>query len=509
MNKHAIDQYAAEFEAFHARFAHAFVRSEPREAVRQYLRGLLAPVPRKNCWQMAEAMGDKDPQAMQRLLFGAQWDADAVRDELQTFVSERFGEADGIGIVDETGFLKKGTKSVGVKRQYSGTAGKIENCQVGVFLTYCSRHGYTFLDRRLYLPEEWSQDWERRQEARVPEEVVFCTKSQLAMQMLEHAWRRGVRMEWVAGDEIYGNDTRLRDWVTEAGKKYVLAVSANTPVWRERQPVVWPEATLQGRRGRPRKEPRLANGAVAWESVSAVVTALPFQAWRRLAVGQGEKGPRIYDWARVRIFEKRGAVPGPQGWLLARRSIADPTEMAYYLSNAPRSTSLRALACTEFNEGKANPAMARIQVGRNLLFGPQGVQPGFWRGQGKFGNHRVIQDTCKQCAHPVPCQLACPQGAIEVAPPVNARVVNQEKCVGCRICQQACPWEMTRFDEELGKATKCHLCAGKPKCVAACPTGALQYVPWRDMTKTVPERFVVPAYISATAAVQESCAKCH
>jgi SRSO17 transposase len=363
-----IDRYTAEFEAFHARFAHVFVRSEPREASRQYLRGLLAPVARKNCWQMAEAMGQRNPQAMQRLLFGAEWDADAVRDELQAFVIERFGEADGIGIVDETGFLKKGTKSVGVKRQYCGTAGKIENCQIGVFLTYCSRRGYTFLDRRLYLPEEWCQDGERRRGARVPEQVVFQTKSQLAIQMLEHAWARGVPMAWLTGDEIYGDDTKVRDRVALARKKYVLAVSASTPVWRESQPIVMP---LQGARGRPRKEPRLADGAAAWEPVSKVIAALPFQAWKRLAVGQGEKGPRLYDWARVRIFEKRGAVPGPQGWLLARRSIADPTEVAYYLSNAPRSASLRALAEvagarwsieTTIEEGKGEAGLDEYEV---------------------------------------------------------------------------------------------------------------------------------------------------
>jgi len=167
------------------------------------------------------------------------------------------------------------------------------------------------------------------------------------------------------------------------------------------------------------------------------------------------------------------------------------------------------LACTEFNEGKANPVLARIQVGRNLLFGPQGVQLGTWRGQGKFGNHRVIQDTCKQCPHPIPCQLACPQGAIEVSGPANARVVNQDKCVGCRICQQACPWEMTRFDEDIKKATKCHLCGGDPKCVQVCPTGALQVIPWADMTRVTPRRFVVPAYIQTPATTQESCAKCH
>ena len=368
MNPSEIEQYAAEFGSFHARFARFFVRSEPREAARQYLRGLLAPVTRKNCWQMAEVTGARDPQAMQRLLFGARWDADAMRDELQAFVIERFGEVDGIGIVDETGFLKKGTKSVGVKRQYCGTAGKIDNCQIGVFLTYCAGRGYTFLDRRLYLPEEWCEDRERRREACVPDKAMFRTKSQLAIQMLEHAWARGVPMRWVTGDEVYGDNTRVRDRIAQAGKKYVLAVSANTPVWRGRQPVVAP---FKGQRGRPRKKPRLASGATAWEPASAVVAALPYQAWRRLAVGQGEKGPRIYDWARVRIFEKRGAVPGPEGWLLARRSITDPTDLAYYLSNAPRSTSLRALAEvagarwtieTTLEEGKGEAGLDEYEV---------------------------------------------------------------------------------------------------------------------------------------------------
>jgi SRSO17 transposase len=363
-----VDQYTAEFEAFHARFAGFFARSEPREAAGQYLRGLLSPVQRKNCWQMAEATGARDPQALQRLLFGAEWDADAVRDELQTFVVQRFGAADGIGIVDETGFLKKGTKSVGVKRQYCGTAGKIENCQVGVFLTYCTLRGYTFLDRRLYLPQEWCQDEKRRREARVPDEVTFQTKMQLTAQMLEHAWARGVPMEWVTGDEIYGDDVKLRDLVARARKKYVLAVSVSTPVWREYQPVVAP---TKGPRGRPRKKPRLAADAAAWEPVAAVAATLTPQAWHQLAVGQGEKGPRTYDWAAVRIIEKRGPVPGPEGWLLVRRSLSDPTELAYYLSNAPADTPLLILAKvasarwsieTTIEEGKGETGLDEYEV---------------------------------------------------------------------------------------------------------------------------------------------------
>jgi Fe-S-cluster-containing dehydrogenase component len=167
------------------------------------------------------------------------------------------------------------------------------------------------------------------------------------------------------------------------------------------------------------------------------------------------------------------------------------------------------LACTEFNEGRAQPAMARIKVARNYNYGPQGVAAGIGQAEGRWGNHLLVQDTCKQCPHPVPCQLACPQGAIEVVPPANARVVNQDKCVGCKICQRACPWGMTSFDDEINKATKCHLCGGNPECVQACPVGALQYVPWQDMTKDTPARFVVPAYISSPADVQESCAQCH
>ncbi|MGD8623097.1 MAG: 4Fe-4S dicluster domain-containing protein [Anaerolineae bacterium] len=167
------------------------------------------------------------------------------------------------------------------------------------------------------------------------------------------------------------------------------------------------------------------------------------------------------------------------------------------------------LACTEFNEGKAAPEMARIKVNRNFSFGPEGVAGGFWDGPGRFGNQKIVQDTCKQCPHPVPCQLACPQGAIEVDGPVNARVVNQDKCVGCRICQRACPWGMTSFDEEIQKATKCHLCEGEPECVQACPASALSYIPWVDMTKDEPARFVVPGYISSPPDVQETCAQCH
>src|ERR687884_804768 len=175
------DAWDEAFMSFHARFASFFYRREVRERSARYLRGLLGPVERKNGWQLAEAVGEADPQGMQRLLYAARWDADAVRDELIRFVAEAFGDADGIFVVDETGFLKKGTKSAGVQRQYTGTAGKTENCQVGVFLTYVAPQGHAFLDRRLYLPQSWAADAERRTEAAVPEEVTFQTTPELAL----------------------------------------------------------------------------------------------------------------------------------------------------------------------------------------------------------------------------------------------------------------------------------------------------------------------------------------
>ena len=185
--------------------------------------------------------------------------------------------------------------------------------------------------------------------------------------------------------------------------------------------------------------------------------------------------------------------------------------MGMVIGNPARCVGCRRceLACTEYNEGKSQPSLARVNVRRNWGFGPRGVQLGYWRGEGRFGNHRIIQDTCRQCGHPVPCQLACPYGAIEVVPPVNARVINQDKCQGCRTCQRACPWGMTTFDEEINKATKCHLCNGDPECVKACPSGALQYIPWEDRTKEIPARFIVPAYIETPADVKETCIQCH
>src|SRR6478672_3160449 len=223
--------WAAGLEAMHQRMGRRFARSESRQQALAYLKGLLGPAERKNGWQLAEAAGDRTPDRMQRLLSTADWDADRVRDDLQAYVVEYLGEPGAVLVVDETGFLKKGTKSVGVQRQYSGTAGRIENCQIGVFLAYASLKERTFLDRELYLPKEWAEDAGRRQEAGVPETVTFQTKPQLARRMVERALAAGVPFRWVTGDEVYGGDRRLRVWLEEQGIAHVLAVKRTEPLW--------------------------------------------------------------------------------------------------------------------------------------------------------------------------------------------------------------------------------------------------------------------------------------
>jgi SRSO17 transposase len=341
MTPEELEPWADAFVAFHARFADLFARSETRDQAAKYLRALLAPLERKTSWQLAEAIGDATPDRTQRLLYRADWDADAARDRLQHFIIEQFGDDEGIGVVDETGFLKKGKNSVGVARQYSGTAGKVENCQVATLLSYASPHGHVFLDRRLYLPKEWAQDHQRCHQAKVPSVVRFQTKPQQAQAMLSHAWQQGVPMRWVTGDEVYGDAPDLRDAIAVARRLYVLAVSCTTPVWTERPGLVAPRTDTGGR---PQTKTRLAQDAPPSQTVAAVVASWPASAWQRLSVAEGEKGPRVYDWAYARLVESRDGLPGPDGWLLARRSLTDPSELAYYLSNAPVTTALDKLA---------------------------------------------------------------------------------------------------------------------------------------------------------------------
>ncbi len=313
----AVHTWAEELNRVHVRLAPHFVRSEPRQRVRSYLAGLLSPIERKNGWQLAEQAGEATPTGMQRVLSGSHWDADAVRDDLRAYVVEHLGDPGAVLVIDETGFLKKGTKSVGVKRQYSGTAGRIENCQIGVFLVYASRHGRTFLDRELYLPQEWAEDRPRREEAGVPTEVTFQTKPELAQQMLARALAADVPAAWVTGDEVYGGARRLRLWLEAEYQPFVLAIKRSEPLW-----VLTERGPLEQR-------------------ADVIAATVAPEDWTCLSAGDGAKGPRLYDWVRVAIRPLRE--PGWEHWLLVRRRLSDPEDLAYYVCFARAGTALEEL----------------------------------------------------------------------------------------------------------------------------------------------------------------------
>lgn len=249
--------WTAGLEVLQDRIGQHFHRSEPRRRAGEYLRGLLAPLERKNGWTLAEQAGERCPDGMQRLLNQAGWDADAVRDEVRSFVLEHLAADDGGLIVDATGFVKKGVRSAGVQRQYTGTSGKIDNCQLGVFLAYASGAGRALIDRELYLPTSWTEDAERRAGAWIGEDIVFATKPTLAKAMLERAVAAGVPFRWVAGDEVYGDNPALRSWLTSRRLAYVLAIGYSTGSGRAgRTPARW-------RRSCPSRSGRFARRATA------------------------------------------------------------------------------------------------------------------------------------------------------------------------------------------------------------------------------------------------------
>jgi SRSO17 transposase len=314
--------WRAELEGLLARFGRLFVRPEPRQQAGRYLEGLLGPVERKNGWQLAEHLGDARPWRTQRVLSHVLWDEDAARDLCREHVVERLGAGDAVLVVDETAFVKKGRHSAGVARQYCGTLGKVENCQVGVFLAYGSRKGHALIDRRLYLPEAWAGDAERRRAAKIADEVPFLTKPEIAREMIARALDAGVPCGWVLGDEVYGADRRLRAMLEERGKPYVLAIRGNDRL----------DAELDGGVGR--------------DEAAALARALPPRAWRRLSAGAGTKGERLYDWARVRLLPPpaAGDAPPRERWLLVRRSVADPADLAYFAVFAPAGLRLVDLA---------------------------------------------------------------------------------------------------------------------------------------------------------------------
>jgi SRSO17 transposase len=307
--------WAAGLEALHARIAGRFTRAEPRQRALAYLRGLLGNVTRKNGWQLAEHAGERTPDGMQRLVSTADWDPDRVRDDLRAYVVEHLGDPGAVLMVDETGFLKKGMTSVGVQRQYSGTAGKVDNCQLGVFLAYASRKGRAMIDRELYLPESWTNDPARCRAAHVPEQVGFRTKPQLAQLMLERVLDAGVPAAWVTADEVYGGSPALRGWLEGCGLWHVLAVKCTELL------------AVQASDG----------PAGTRTSAAQLAATVPAEQWIACSAGHGAKGRRLYDWTRIELSAP--ATVGMARWLLVRRSRRDG-ELAFYACHGPVATPL-------------------------------------------------------------------------------------------------------------------------------------------------------------------------
>ncbi len=299
--------YWAEIER---RMGPVFARSEARARARAYLAGLLSPAERKNSWQLAEISGDSNPYGFQHLLGRADWDPAALRDRLRTYVTDYLADPAAVGVLDETGFRKKGIHSAGVARQYSGTAGRVENCQIGVFLAYASGHGQTLLDRALYLPQAWTADRARCRRAGIPDARAFATKPTLARQMLERTFAAGVGLAWVTGDSVYGDDRALRQWLEDRTQAYVLAVSGKETVWMNQQQP-------------PIKE---------------LLATLPTTGWETLSAGDGSKGPRWYDWRRMDLSDPPQT--GWKRWLVVRRSIPDPRAVTAYIVYAPAPPTL-------------------------------------------------------------------------------------------------------------------------------------------------------------------------
>ncbi|MDN5920860.1 MAG: IS701 family transposase [Pseudonocardia sp.] len=310
-------RWAGEADRLLDRVAGRFGRVETRRRARSFVLGLLAELPRKNCWSIAEHTGDRDPHGMQYFLGRAKWDTDGVRDDLRGYVTDRLGDTDAVLVVDETGDLKKGEATVGVQRQYTGTAGRIENAQVAVYLVYAGARGHAMIDRELYLPRCWTEDPQRLADAGVPDEIEFATKPALATGMLTRALRAGVPARWLAGDEVYGADPGLRAECELQRIGYVLAI------------------------GKDRRIPTEAGPTRA----DALAADLPRQAWQRLSAGRGAKGERYYEWAWIEHTDRahRDDPLDHQCWSLLIRRHRHTGELAFYRCYSPDPVPLREL----------------------------------------------------------------------------------------------------------------------------------------------------------------------
>jgi SRSO17 transposase len=369
LNLTEFEKVTATFADFHREFASLFGRKEAIQRSEQYLRGLLVQqTDRRNAENISEAVEDATPRALQRFLTESPWPDEPVIHRLQEHVGRLLNSPDGVFVLDETGFPKKGKKSVGVTRQYCGTLGKVANCQLGVFLAYVSEQGHALIDKRLYLPKEWTSNPERCREAGVPEKVGYQSTAELGLSMLGQVRAQGhLAGQWVTGDEAYGKVPTLRDDLDNEGWLYVLEVPCSQPVFS--QPAKTEVPAWSGHGPHPTKQ-RLVEGEPGPQAVEVVAASLTEADWQLLTVAEGAQGPRTYLFAAQRVWESRDGLPGRECWLVLRRN-PDGSEPKYYLSNAPADTPLLILGQvgakrwpveTEFQTEKGETGLDEYEV---------------------------------------------------------------------------------------------------------------------------------------------------
>ena len=328
-----------ELELFLERFLPLFGRVENQAHANHFVQGLLLGGERRNTENVAEKIGGGVVRTLQKFISEYAWCDRAVLEELAQVLDEALGDEEAMIAIDETGFPKQGRKSAGVQRQYSGTLGRVENCQIGVFANYVSRHGHALLDRRLYLPQDWADDAERCREAGIPPGVIFRKKPQLGLEMLAEAVARGMRFRWVVADCVYGDSPTFVQGVRELGKWYVVDVSADSRVWlRKPTPLVLPKSKT----GRPRTTPRFAEEPI---SVGELLSKLQAADWKRITIAEGSQGPRMYEYTEFEVWFSEEGLPTEQPErLIVRRSLGQSAELKCHRSNAPREVPLRRVA---------------------------------------------------------------------------------------------------------------------------------------------------------------------
>lgn len=301
MQKTIQERVEKEMQELKSRMQKCYYSKSGLNEAEKYIKGLMSRAERKNGWQMSEILGESTPYRMQQFINRGRWSADELRDVLQKYVKEKFQNESAVLVVDETGFLKQGKMSAGVQRQYSGTDGRIENCQIGVFMNYAVNDKFCCIDRKLYIPRQWTDDKERCSKAGIPEEYQFRTKTQMALEMIKRAYENGIPFEWVAGDSVYGADSRIQKYLEEKDKKYMFAVSGKEYVWI----------------------------GFRQYSVKEIKLHLDEEKWLRISTGNGTKGEKAFEWQYIEV---NCNIKNHKKYLIFRRSLTDNSQIRGYIA---------------------------------------------------------------------------------------------------------------------------------------------------------------------------------